>query len=263
MTPPSEGRLTELLNAQLSTANDVIADSSKLKDWKAQTGVLLRAAVGDDNDLVQKFEAVSYAYTGPRYSGMVAPDQNAYRRNGVESAVALIKAAITNIELRGIASSSTAQGGDPLARTRIFIVHGHDEALKESVARFLLQLTGDEPVILHEQLNAGATIIEKLERLAATAAYAVVLATADDYGRAAATPDELPRARQNVVFELGYFFAALGRSRVALLYESGVERPSDTDGILHIAVDPGGAWKVKLTSEIEGAGFAVDRTALR
>jgi predicted nucleotide-binding protein len=119
-------------------------------------------------------------------------------------------------------------------------VHGHDEALKEKVARFVLQLTGEEPVILHEQVSASDTIIEKLERFAARAAYAVVLATADDYGRSVAVPDELPRARQNVIFELGYFFAALGRPRVALLYEAGVERPSDTDGILHIAIDDAG-----------------------
>jgi predicted nucleotide-binding protein len=74
--------------------------------------------------------------------------------------------------------------------------------------------------------------------------------------------DDLPRARQNVIFELGYFFSALGRSNVALLYQPGVERPSDTDGVVHIAIDAGGAWKISLTREIEGAGIQVDRGAL-
>jgi predicted nucleotide-binding protein len=64
------------------------------------------------------------------------------------------------------------------------------------------------------------------------------------------------------MFELGYFFAALGRANVVLLYEPGVERPSDTDGIVHIAIDDGGAWKIHLTREIEGAGIEVDRSAL-
>jgi predicted nucleotide-binding protein len=261
MTSPGKDRLIELLTAQIEAAAD--GNPPSVNEWKAQTGVVLRAAVGDDNDLVAKFEKIRYTYTGPRYSGMTEPDAAAYRRKGLKQAVALIKAAITNLDLRGVAVSSDPAPADPLARTQIFIVHGHDEALKEKVARFLLQLTGEDPVILHEQLNAGDTIIEKLERVAATAGYAVVLATADDFGRAAASPDELPRARQNVIFELGYFFATLGRPRVALVYEAGVERPSDTDGILHIPVDGAGAWKVQLMREIEGAGFAVDREALR
>ena len=153
---------------------------------------------------------------------------------------------------------------DSSSRTQIFIVHGHDDALKEAVARFLLQLTGSEPVILNEQTSGSATIIEKLERYTATARYAVVLATGDDLGRSRKghPADELPRARQNVIFELGYFFAALGRSNVALLYEPGVERPSDTDGIVHISIDAGKAWKVALTHELEGADIEVDRSAL-
>lgn len=46
---------------------------------------------------------------------------------------------------------------------RVFVVHGHDEGARESVARFLEKL-GLEPVILHEQANRGRTIIEKIER---------------------------------------------------------------------------------------------------
>ena len=139
---------------------------------------------------------------------------------------------------------------------------GGERSTGSGVARFLLRLTGAEPVILREQFSGSSTIIEKLERFASTARYAVVLATADDFGRAKSDDNELSRARQNVVFELGYFFAALGRENVALLYEPGVERPSDTDGIVHIPVDEGGAWKVQLTRELEGAGIEVDRAAL-
>lgn len=235
-----------------------------MNEWKAQSSVVLRAAVGDDDDLVSKFNKVKYVYAGPRWSGMTEPDANHYRVAGLKSASALLNAAVTSLELRGVgAGPDDALPIDPSARSDIFIVHGHDDGLKEKVARFLTQLTNKEPVILHEQLNAGDTIIEKLERVTATAGYAVVLATADDFGRAAASLDELPRARQNVIFELGYFFAALGRPRVASVYEAGVERPSDTDGILHIPVDGPGAWKIQLMREIEGAGFEVDRTALK
>ena len=184
----------------------------------------------------------------------------AAKRRGVLRAVAKLRAATTQVNL--LEEALTSNSLDVATRTQIFIVHGHDDGLKETVARFLLRLTGSEPVILHEQVSAGDTVIEKLERFAATARYAVVLATADDLGRVKTAVDDLPRARQNVIFELGYFFSALGRSNVALLYQPGVERPSDTDGVVHIAIDAGGAWRISLTREIEGAGIQVDRGAL-
>src|SRR6266704_784967 len=73
----------------------------------------------------------------------------------------------------------------------------------------------------------GQVIIESLEAFAATAAFAVVLLTGDDYGGIKGSPESNARARQNVVFELGFFIGALGRSRVAVLYEETVELPSD------------------------------------
>ncbi len=118
-------------------------------------------------------------------------------------------------------------------------------------------------MILHEQANEGRTIIEKFEDHAAEAGYAVVLLTADDVGRAAAEADEHPRARQNVDFELGFFFGALGRRRVAMLYEEAVERPSDTDGIVRIALDDAGAWKLTLARELDAVGIPVNWPALR
>jgi predicted nucleotide-binding protein len=120
-----------------------------------------------------------------------------------------------------------------------------------------LGATGTEPIILHMQPTAGRTIIEKIERYAAEAGFAVVLLTADDIGASKLRDDELrPRARQNVVLELGYFFAALGRDRVAALLEDGVERPSDLDGILYIPFD--GDWKAELNKELRAAGVETD-----
>lgn len=92
---------------------------------------------------------------------------------------------------------------------RAFVVHGHDEAAREAVARFLEKL-GVEAVILHEQASGGRTIIEKLEHYG-DVDFAVVLLTGDDVGAAKAASDQLqPRARQNVVLELGYFVGKLG-----------------------------------------------------
>lgn len=139
----------------------------------------------------------------------------------------------------------------------IFIVHGQDEAVKESVARFIEKLRL-RAVILHEQPNAGKTIIEKFETHA-NVGYAVVLLTPDDIGYPKAKPDEAkPHARQNVIFELGYFIGRLGRERVCALYKDMVELPSDFAGVLYVKLDDDGAWKLSLAKELKNAGFSVD-----
>ncbi|HEY1688502.1 MAG TPA: nucleotide-binding protein [Solirubrobacteraceae bacterium] len=131
---------------------------------------------------------------------------------------------------------------------RVFIVHGRDEATREATAR-TLERSGYKTVILHEEANKGRTLIEKFEQHAAEAGYAVILLTADDVG--GPSPTELqPRARQNVVFEMGFFYGLLGRDRVAVLYDSSVEKPSDIQGIVYIELDPAGAWKTELVREL-------------
>ncbi|HMD16791.1 MAG TPA: nucleotide-binding protein [Terriglobales bacterium] len=135
---------------------------------------------------------------------------------------------------------------------KVFVVHGHDSEAKEAVARFIERL-GLEAIILHEQPNAGRTVIEKFEQYT-DVGFAVVLLTPDDVGAAkndSANPK--PRARQNVVLELGYFLGKLKRSRVCALYKSGVEIPSDFDGVLYVELDGKGAWRTKLAQELSNA----------
>ena len=138
----------------------------------------------------------------------------------------------------------------------VFIVHGRDNEAKETVARFLTRLALT-PVILHEQPNQGRTIIEKFEQHAQVG-FAVALLTPDDVGALQDNSNDLkPRARQNVVFELGYFLGRLGRERVCALTKGDVETPSDYDGVVYISLDDGG-WKMDLIREFKNAGFDVD-----
>jgi predicted nucleotide-binding protein len=140
---------------------------------------------------------------------------------------------------------------------RVFVVHGHDDGTKETVARYLAKL-GLEAVILHEQSNQGRTVIEKFEAHA-DVDFAVVLFTPDDVGYPAARPEDArPRARQNVVLELGFFMAALGRRRVCVLYRGDVEVPSDYAGVLYLELDNAGAWKFLLAREVKGVGIDID-----
>jgi predicted nucleotide-binding protein len=133
------------------------------------------------------------------------------------------------------------KNGDKSQREKVFIVHGHDNALKDEVSVFLSALQLD-PIVLHRQSDGGLTVIEKFEKYA-NVKYAIVLLTPDDY---AYPVSELKknanerigkyRARQNVIFELGFFIGKLGRQNVCCLYK-GVEIPSDISGLIYKQVD--------------------------
>jgi predicted nucleotide-binding protein len=140
----------------------------------------------------------------------------------------------------------------------IFIVHGHDEAMENMVARFLARL-GLNPIILHEQPNKGRTIIEKFEAHSMNAGFAVVLLSPDDIG-AAKDGKPSPRARQNVILELGYFIGKLGRERVCALHAGEVELPSDLHGVVWVPYL--GDWKLKLIQELKAAGIKVNMDQL-
>ena len=147
---------------------------------------------------------------------------------------------------------------------KIFLVHGHDTGLLHEVARFLERLK-QTPVILREQPNAGKAIIEKLGDFP-DVGYAIVLLTPDDRGAPSSVPFETqrPRARQNVIFELGYFIGKLGRDRVAALCAPDVEIPSDYSGVLFTTLDDRGAWRFELARNLKHAGFtAGGHTAAR
>lgn len=138
----------------------------------------------------------------------------------------------------------------------IFIVHGHNDEIKHNVARVIekLKLT---PIILNEQSNEGLTIIEKFEKYS-NVSFAVVLLTYDDFGNSKSNSKNNKRARQNVILELGYFIAKLGRQNVLPLYEDEVELPSDISGVLYTKIDNSENWKFRLVKELKTAGFNVD-----
>ncbi len=138
----------------------------------------------------------------------------------------------------------------------VFIVHGHNEELKEKVARTIEKLKLS-PVILHEQSNEGQTVIEKFEKHS-NVNFAVVLLTYDDFGNIKSEKNQNKRARQNVILELGYFIAKIGRENVMPLYEHGVELPSDISGVLYTLIDETENWKFRLVKELKSAGFKLD-----
>ncbi len=140
--------------------------------------------------------------------------------------------------------------------TSIFIVHGHDIAIQQSVARVVEKLKL-KPIILNEQPNAGRTIIEKFESHS-DVGFAIVLLTADDEGKAVKETSLQMRARQNVILELGYFIGKLGRKNVLPLYTNGVEIPNDIHGLLYVQLDGSGHWRFEIAKELREAGYSID-----
>ena len=145
----------------------------------------------------------------------------------------------------------------PSLSNRIFLVHGRDEQMKESVARFLERL-GFEAIILAEKPNRGRTVIEKFEE-ESDVGFAVVLLSPDDVGGLAGEPSgQQKRARQNVILELGYFAGRLGRERVCALKKGDLELPSDFVGVAYTNFGGDEGWKLKLAQELRAAEYDVD-----
>jgi predicted nucleotide-binding protein len=143
-------------------------------------------------------------------------------------------------------------------KRKVFIVHGRDNEAKQEVSRFIEKL-GLEAIILHEQASVGMTIIEKIERYSNDADFALVLYTACDHGLGVHESNIPPknRARQNVVFEHGYFMAKLGRENVCSLVKGDIEKPNDISGVVYVAMDDFGAWKTEVAKELKACGYTI------
>lgn len=180
---------------------------------------------------------------------------------GRDRAVALLQAEVDALD-EALQHSGTLSGSGRTAaeavapNDEIFVVHGRDTPAKIEVAR-LIERAGLKAVVLHEQPNAGRTIIEKFEAHGGAAGFAVELLTPDDVG--GSSPSDLrPRARQNVIGEMFWFAGRLGRSRVCALKKGDIELPSDFAGVGWVDMDDRGAWKAELLKELNAAGYQVD-----
>ena len=142
----------------------------------------------------------------------------------------------------------TSKKNKSTMNNKAFIVHGHNSQVKLEVARFLEKDMNKEAIILHEQATKGKEVMGKFEENSEVD-FAVALWTKDDLGKSNTEPDLKARARQNVIFETGYFIGKLGRHKVFVLLEKGLEAPSDYAGIVYISLEAD--WKYELRKEIE------------
>lgn len=138
---------------------------------------------------------------------------------------------------------------------RVFVVHGQNESVRDAVVAYLDQL-GLEGIVLHHQPNMGRHLLTKFIEEAELTTFAVVLMTDDDVGSVRGGQMS-PRARQNVILELGYFLARFGQKRVCALITQGLETPSDFDGIVYIRLDDQSNWQRELLRELRAAAMPV------
>lgn len=154
-----------------------------------------------------------------------------------------------------IQASNSKNDNKPLDKTKVFIVHGHDDLAKMETARFI-ELLGFEAIILHEQINSGKTIIEKIESYT-DVGFGIVLYTPCDVGSKRGEENNLKnRSRQNVVFEHGYLIAKIGRENVTALVKGSVETPNDISGVVYISMI--GDWKLEIAKELRNSGYNID-----
>jgi predicted nucleotide-binding protein len=235
---------------------------SHFQVWTSTTGEYIKQTFGSDSGHLTTFWGAGRIRTGD------APYEGQYEQEDaqeLERRITVLDSLIDQIDtesqlsqsagMKKISREKVGEAGDP----EIFLVHGRDLPALHEVARFLEKLR-QRVVVLREQPNQGRTIIEKFEDYA-DAGFAVVLLTPDDAGGPVpiSDPDDLkPRARQNVIFELGYFIGRLGRNKVCALYVEGIEIPSDYDGVLYTKFDAGGTWRFELAKELKAAGIPVD-----
>jgi predicted nucleotide-binding protein len=245
-TTNAEGKaaLRSSINQQLAEVRDIVRLAQCLKKMSVHPPAIIGGPVAHVDGFDHLFE--------PLYGvSMVGPVLDM-----LDQAIGVIRSGKFEAQRRFVETMSENPHSGR-SSTKVFLVHGHDDGARAETARFLEKL-GLEPIILHEQASLGKTIIEKIERYSEVA-FTVVLLTPDDVGaKKGAEPALRPRARQNVILELGYFMGKLGRQNVAALLKGDLEKPSDYDGVNYIPMDPGGGWMQELFKELRAAGLSVD-----
>jgi len=222
--------------------------------WHNKAELFVARKFGKDSFEYKKFEQISYYEMDFAAINGFPPsiDKIEVCKKGLLLAKSMLETFLDDILPNAGVSGEMELLQPRINYQRVFIVHGHDGELKQSVAR-VIEKQGIEAIILTEQANQGKTIIEKFENYSDVGG-AVCLFTADDICKNPKDGSEKTRARQNVVFETGYFIGALGRDHIVILADHGVEMPSDLSGFVRTNT---ANWEVDLLKELKAMGYSI------
>jgi len=253
----------ELIQSLIEMANKLPhRDEKELDAIKKRAEMIIRRVFGESSKYLDDLKRIHFypiAYPADEHS------LNESWNSGRSEMLNLFNTILEELKLFDTSPKvNGVERADVEFSNRVFVVHGHDEEMKQAVARTLEKI-GLEPIILHEQPNKGRTIIEKFTDYS-NVSFSVVLLSPDDiaYPKDHPPKDAKLRARQNVIFELGFFIGKLGRNRVLVLYqeEENFEMPSDYSGVLYTPYDKLGQWQIELVKELKACGYDVDANKL-
>lgn len=242
--------IEELLNIDIQRSNEVL--EGKVDESKAR--IIYTEITARYDSIIPYFGQGLYSYFGEQHFYDPELSFDSLKHN----LIVLVQKMILFLAEKNDRTRKVQQEVNIVKGDKVFIVHGHDEVAKIEMAR-ILEKTGFEAIILHEQADVGLTIIEKIEKYT-DVVFAVVLYTECDKGRAKEEDinKERYRARQNVVFEHGYLMGKLGRKRVAAFVKGDVETPGDISGVVYTKMDEAGAWKQALAKNMIASDLEVD-----
>lgn len=251
----------------------VIADSSQRRRevWIYEALSYFTKIFGEDHFFVHELREID-CHTITTNTSNRLPGDRMIELSPFSTALNIVDAAIKEVQtspnnrstvLEDYEDSSVSEkDGSDNNMKKIFIVHGRNERHKFEVSNFIRDATGFRPTILADVASEGDNLLDKLTRYVDDSNFAVVIMSGDDFGYLASESDDRKklRARQNVVFELGFCIAKLGKKNVAVLHEEDVDIPSDFNGVVYIPLSQN--WKMGLVRELKAAGIdaSVDRT---
>lgn len=249
----------ELLDGAPSEPTKLRSFRADYLAWESKTSAILEASFKVSGFLTtspkDEFNGTAIALLDLKISATTIPLERVPEvLSDIQEKLRVLASVDERLEVYEPASAGSSPA-PPSSNAPIFLVHGRNLERREIVRRFLETVTDRDVIVLAEQPNRGQDILGKLLSNAQQAGFAVVLLTADDLGGLDGEEGR-PRARQNVVFELGLFIGLLGRHRVAALNDPTVELPTDFSGVAYIPVD-GESWQLELARELKAAGIVV------
>lgn len=248
----------ELIEDLIKQANDIEYRNDKLDAVSKRAEMLIRKIFGSNTHYLKLLKSISYS---PSMFSNTTPDSifEGTFYDGKSELLNLLNVIAEDIKLNATINPQKTEV-NTFNNKNVFVVHGHNEEMKQTVARTIEKL-GLKAIILHEQPSKGKTIIEKFADNSEVA-FAIILLSADDIAYSKKdNPDSAKfRARQNVIFELGYFIGKLGRERVLALHEPEInlEIPSDYSGVLFVPFDKKGKWQFDIVKELKALEINVD-----
>lgn len=231
--------------------------SRKREGLLLKTRVIIDNFFNDKRQYLQVLTSINLLFGGVYSEGDNTSKERMWN-TGKDKFLNLIDTLIYDLEMsEGLRDGNMITQKNSSDKSKVFIVHGHDDGAKNEVARFIEKL-GLEAIIVHEQTSSGDTIIEKVIRYS-DVGFGVVLYTGCDIGAVKSEPDNLKlRARQNVIFEHGFLIGKIGRKNVIALVKDNVEKPNDISGVVYETIDSKGAWKFQLAREMKASGYDID-----